>query len=117
MDTIIIPVMSTSISVSGSVIQPSSLAYVAGKKIEHYIRMTGGYSRDADKESVYVVKANGMVVSADKAKLSPGDIVVVPTKVMVEKVTDRWGQVMSLVKFTVTTAAMVYSIRLIVKNI
>ena len=79
--------------------------------------MVGGYSRDADSEDVYVVKANGMVISADKAKLSPGDIIVVPTKVMVQKVTDRWAQVMGLIKFTVTTAAMVYSIRLIVKNI
>ena len=116
-DIINIPAIPATISVSGAVIQPASLVYVKGKSMNKYIEMAGGYSRDADEESIYVIKANGLVVSKDKAKLSPGDMIVVPTKVIVQKVTDRWSQVMSAVKFTVTTLATVYTVRLILREI
>ena len=85
--------------------------------MDHYIDIAGGFSRDADEDAVYVIKANGLVVSKEKARLLPGDAIVVPTRVMVHKVTDRWGQVIGAIKFTVTTLAMVYSIRLIVKEL
>ncbi len=116
-DVINIPAVPATISVSGAVIQPASLVYVKGESVSDYIGMAGGYSRDADEESVYVIKANGLVVSKDKAKLSPGDMIVIPAKVIVQKVTDRWSQVISAVKFTVTTLATVYTIRLILKEI
>jgi len=112
-DTVMIPAMPATISVSGAVIQPSSLVYIKGKSVKSYIEMVGGYSRDADKDAVYVVKANGMVVRGDKAELSPGDVIVVSTKVMVQKITDRWGQVIGAIKFVVTTAATVITIALI----
>lgn len=79
--------------------------------------MVGGYSRDADEDAIYVIKANGMVVSSEKAKLGPGDLIIVPTKIMVEKVTDRWGQIIGAVKFAITTLAMVYTIKLIAEQI
>jgi protein involved in polysaccharide export with SLBB domain len=116
-DAIIIPAMPATISVSGAVIQPSSLVYIKGKRVKDYIGMAGGYSRDADEDAVYVIKANGMAVREDKARLSPGDMIVVPTKVMVQKVTDRWAQVIGAVKFTVMTLATVYTIKLILGRV
>jgi protein involved in polysaccharide export with SLBB domain len=116
-DEIVIPAMSAAISVSGAVIQPSSLVYIECKKAKDYVKMVGGYSRDADKDAIYVIKANGMVVSSEKAKLGPGDLIIVPTKIMVERVTDRWGQIIGAVKFAVTTLAMVYTIKLIAERI
>jgi hypothetical protein len=116
-DRIVIPSMPFTVSVSGAVIQPSSLVYIRGKKVKDYIKMVGGYSRDADEEAVYTVKANGMVIRGDKATLHPGDMIVVPTKVTVQKITDRWGQVIGALKFTVTTLATVYTIRLILGRI
>jgi hypothetical protein len=115
-DKILIPPMLETISVTGAVIQPSSLVYIRSikpKMVKDYIGMVGGYSRDADVEAVYVVKANGLVVKGDKAELSPGDMIVVPTKIMIQKITDRWGQVISAIKFTVTTLALVYTAKLI----
>ncbi|MBD3184326.1 hypothetical protein GF312_18730 [Candidatus Poribacteria bacterium] len=115
-DEIVVPPMLNIISVTGAVIQPGSYVYVESiktRKPKDYIEMAGGFSRDADMEAVYVVKANGMVVREDKASLSPGDIIVVPTKIMVQKITDRWGQVITAVKFTVTTLALVVTIKLI----
>lgn len=116
-DMIIVPAMIPTISITGAVIQPSSIVYVQGKKLSYYIDQVGGFSKDADKDAAYVIKANGLVIKGDKAKLAPGDLIVVPTKVMVTKVTDRWGQMISLIKFTVTTIAMVYSVKIILGRI
>ena len=112
-----IPVVPATISVSGAVIQPLSLVYMSGKSAKDYIEMVGGYARDADTDAVYVIKANGIVARGDKTKLSPGDMIVVSTKVMVEKVTDRWGQVIGGLKFVVTTLAMAYTIKLILEQV
>jgi protein involved in polysaccharide export with SLBB domain len=116
-DRITIPAMPATISVTGAVIQPLSLVYIKGKGIKDYIQMVGGYSRDADQEAVYIIKANGMVEKSKEANLSPGDIIVVPTKVMVQKVTDRWGQIIGGLKFAVTTLAMVITIKLILDRV
>ena len=94
-----------------------SLVYIKGKNAQDYIEMAGGYAIDADREAVYVVKANGMVKRGNKANLTPGDVIVVPTKVMVQKVTDRWGQAMSVFRFGITTLAMVYTVRLVLEKV
>jgi len=116
-DRIIIPPVPAIVSISGAVIQPSSLVYIKDTSVNDYIEMVGGFAEDADRESVYVIKANGMVVKGDKTVLSPGDMIVVSTKVMVDKVTDRWGQVIGALKFTVTTLAMAYTIKLILEQV
>ena len=105
--------MPSTVTITGAVMQPSSIIYLKGKGVKYYIDVSGGYAKDADAKSVYVVKANGMVVKAKDAKLSTGDIIVVPTKVIVQKVTDRWGQLLSLVKFTLGIATLLYTLRLV----
>ncbi|HGJ66634.1 TPA: hypothetical protein ENS27_14820, partial [bacterium] len=112
-DVIVIPSKSFTISITGAVMQPSSLVYNEKYKLQDYVRMSGGYSRDADIKAVYVIKANGKVVKSTDEKLAPGDIIVVPTKVMVQKVTDRWGQVLGVIKFGLGAFAMLYAVKLI----
>jgi protein involved in polysaccharide export with SLBB domain len=114
-DVIVIPQMSATVSVTGAVIQPSSLIYSKDYNLNDYVKMTGGYSRDADEKAVYVIKANGMVIKGDKTKLAPGDIIVIPTKVMVQKVTDRLGQLLGFAKFAIGIAATAFTLRLILK--
>ena len=116
-DVIMIPTMPALVSVTGAVVQPSSIVYIQGKSLNEYLEMTGGYSSDADEKAVYVVKANGMVIKGNKAKIAPGDLIVVPTKVMVQKVTDRWGQIISMLKFAVGTIATLYTVKLIIGRI
>jgi len=116
-DIIMIPTMPILVSVTGAVIQPSSLVYIQGKSLNEYLKMVGGYSKDADEKATYVIKANGMVVKGDKVKIAPGDLIVVPTKVIIQKVTDRWGQVVSVLKFAVGTLATVYTIKLVIGQI
>ena len=119
-DKILIPPKLDIISISGAVIQPSSLVYVRTikpKRVKDYIEMVGGYSRDADREAVYVVKANGMVIKGEKATIDAGDMIIVPTKIMTQKITDRWGQVISATKFIVTTLALVVTVKLVLDAI
>jgi len=116
-DIIMIPTIPALVSVTGAVVQPSSIVYIQGKGLNEYLEMTGGYSSDADEKAVYVVKANGMVIKGKKAKIAPGDLIVVPTKVMVQKVTDRWGQSVSMLKFVLGTIATLYTVKLIIGRI
>ncbi|MGB9597101.1 MAG: SLBB domain-containing protein, partial [Candidatus Poribacteria bacterium] len=116
-DTILIPPMLSTVTVSGAVVQPSSLTYIKGKKLKHYITDVGGYAKDADIKSVYVVKANGMVVKGEDAKIAPGDIIIVPTKVIVQKVTDRWGQFFSVIRFSIGAFVTLYMIKILVDRL
>ncbi|MBD3184058.1 hypothetical protein GF312_17370, partial [Candidatus Poribacteria bacterium] len=116
-DSILIPTLVDTLAVNGAVMQPSTFVYSKELKIKDYINMAGGYSRDAETDSIYVIKANGMVIKGEKAKLARGDMIVVPTKVMVQKITDRWGQVISALKFAFTTIATIYTIKLILGEV
>ena len=114
-DDIMIPAKLNSISVTGALFKQLSHVYIKDMKINDYILMAGGYSIDADKKSVYVVRAEGVVIKGDKTQLAPGDVIVVPSKVMVEKISDRWGQTIGVIRFMVITLATVYVIKLIFK--
>ena len=78
--------------------------------------MAGNYARDADVESVYVLKANGLAYRNDKVKqIESGDVVVVPTRVMVEKVSNTWGEVISLIRVALVTGTTLLLIRQLTK--
>ena len=106
-DQIFIPKVPGSILVFGEVYNPSALVYVKGMTVRDYIAEAGGLTRDADKENIFVIKANGSVVTSGNVggkkfdwdsstnriilgrndildyKLQPGDSVIIPTKVHV----------------------------------
>jgi protein involved in polysaccharide export with SLBB domain len=114
-DVITIPARMYTLLVTGAVMHPGSFYYQPEMKVEDYIDIAGGYARDANKDDVYVLKANGLHYQSKKVKkIEPGDVIIVPTKVMVEKVTDRWGQVFSIIKITVVTVASIYLVKLLV---
>ena len=78
--------------------------------------MAGSYARDAAVDSGYVLKANGLAYRNDKVKqIESGDVVVVPTSVMVEKVSDTWGQVIELMRMALVTGATLLLVRQLTK--
>ena len=78
--------------------------------------MAGSYARDADVDSVYVLKANGLAYRNDKVKqIESGDVVVVPTSVMVEKVSDTWRQMIDLMRVALVTGATLLLVRQLTK--
>ena len=115
-DRLVIPKERQTVLVTGAVLHPSSFIYQSSSTLAHYVEMAGSYARDADVESVYVLKANGLAYRNDKVRwIESGDVIVVPTKVMVETVSDVWGQVISLIRMTLVTGTTILLIRQLTK--
>jgi protein involved in polysaccharide export with SLBB domain len=69
--------------VFGSVRNPAAVVYEAGRDVEYYLNRAGGLSKEADKDEIYIVKADGSASAGflKLRKIESGDIIVVPTKV------------------------------------
>jgi protein involved in polysaccharide export with SLBB domain len=91
-DVLDVPADPKVVSVFGQVYNPSSYQYVPGESVSGYLGKSGGFTRDAEDADVYVIKADGSVVSRQMAsgflffgsfmnkELDSGDTVVVPQK-------------------------------------
>ena len=67
-DALTIPTKPQTVAVVGEVYNPTSLLWEPdNKKVEHYLDKTGGPTEDAETNGVYVVLADGTVVSPDSA--------------------------------------------------
>ncbi len=88
-DRLYVPSRPIVVSVVGDVYNQGSFIQQPGKTVSTYLRNAGGPTRNADKGRIFVVRANGAVVSKDAASgfwsggfesmvLMPGDTVVVP---------------------------------------
>lgn len=89
-DRLYIPEAVETVVVAGAVLHPHAIAHQPGWSVEDYIRHSGGYSMDASKQHVVVVKANGNAIPRDMCRVvEKGDIIVVPNTGMVAIVKDR----------------------------
>jgi protein involved in polysaccharide export with SLBB domain len=105
-DVIDIPRLLNTVSVSGAVRRANSFVYVRGQNLDDYLELAGGVTEDGNEKSITVLKMNGIAVRKEKlSRIEPGDNIVVPTRVMVEKISSRWDGVLSLARFALTTAA------------
>lgn len=87
-DVLHVPAKPSFVSVVGSVYTPSSFLYRSEASVEDYLTRSGGPTRTADTRHMYVLKANGEVLSMAQAGMSshrfkslglmPGDTLVVP---------------------------------------
>ena len=90
-DTIKVPSRGTSVGVFGSVFNTGSFVFEPGHTSEQYLALAGGPTRGADKTSIFMIRANGSVISARQgasfwhggnnlstALVEPGDTLFVP---------------------------------------
>jgi len=90
-DGLKIPARGTSVGVYGSVFNTGSFVFVPNHSTGDYLRLAGGPTRGADKTSMFMIRANGSVVSAQQggsfwhsgnefadAGVQPGDTIFVP---------------------------------------
>jgi protein involved in polysaccharide export with SLBB domain len=86
-DQLILPKQKQEVTVIGEVQAATSHFYRDKLSRDDYIGLSGGITRKADRGRIYVVRADGSVVSSESAgwfrrsgqvKMSPGDTVVVP---------------------------------------
>jgi protein involved in polysaccharide export with SLBB domain len=104
-DRLIIAQRSDMVNVIGEVYNSTALAFEEGKTVDYYLNMVGGPSESAEEGQIYVVKANGAVISKAQSSffgsvnwdsdakrwtmgrsfgsvaLDPGDTVIVPKKI------------------------------------
>ena len=76
------------VSVFGTVFNESSFLYRPEKSVSDYLAQAGGPRREADERSIYVLRADGSVISKrgsgllvsslDRMRPMPGDAIVVP---------------------------------------
>lgn len=116
-DTIHIPKRPSVVLVDGAVYNPTGVTFKPGKDAGWYLRQAGGPTETANKKGVFVIRADGSVVGGPgglfsggvkSAAMQPGDMVVVPEKVIT--VSRAWAntvqtaQILSAVALAVTAA-------------
>jgi protein involved in polysaccharide export with SLBB domain len=87
-DRLVIPHLPSQVSVFGTVFNESSFLYTPDKTVSDYLDLAGGPRKEADKKSIYLLRADGSVVSRRQAgflsasfsgaRVMPGDAIVVP---------------------------------------
>jgi protein involved in polysaccharide export with SLBB domain len=104
-DTLTVPTIPQAVSVFGEVQFPTSHLHVAGLAVDDYLERSGGPTRQADENRVYVVKADGSVMLPEKSawfggrsqQLHPGDTVIMPIDVDRLNQLELWTNVSQIV--------------------
>ena len=91
-DVLFVPKKAGYVMVNGQVFNATAVGYLPGRSAKWYLSQAGGLTALADKKAVFVIRADGSVISAKNnsdgwwggnplnAALRPGDMVVVPEK-------------------------------------
>ena len=90
-DRFVVPSVPASINVVGAVYDQNSFLYENGRRAGTYLHLAGGPNRDADRRHMFIIRADGSVISRDAAnglwgnqfdnlRMNPGDTIVVPDK-------------------------------------
>ena len=83
-DRYFVPPAPSTVGVFGSVFNPNSYLFQQGKNYGQYLGRAGGPTRDAETGSLYLLRADGSVISKRQSSwstsivLMPGDAVIVP---------------------------------------
>ena len=86
-DMLLIPKKTQEVTVLGEVQGPTSHIYRVGLSRDDYIAQSGGTTQKADRKRIYIVRANGDVVTSGRSgwfrrsqsiPVRPGDTIVVP---------------------------------------
>ena len=90
-DELIIPEMTSTVSIQGEVLYPNTVHYISGKPISYYVQQAGGFTNQARRAKTYVVYMNGTVDVGSGAKLEPGCVIIVPARAERDKLsTAEW---------------------------
>jgi polysaccharide export outer membrane protein len=86
-DELIVPKFEQEVTVIGEVQDPTSHLYNPDLSRDGYIGLSGGFTAQADRKRIYVVRADGSVVASEGSRwfsrgsnvqIEPGDTIVVP---------------------------------------
>jgi protein involved in polysaccharide export with SLBB domain len=115
-DTFYVPPMPGTVQVSGAVYNASAFRFQPGKRLIAYLAAAGGPTREADKNRIFVIRADGDVISRqshgththgkfENLRLLPGDAIIVPEKITISSKMNNILQATQLTSQTALTAA------------
>jgi protein involved in polysaccharide export with SLBB domain len=111
-DTFYVPPRLSTVQVAGSVYNANAFRHQPEKRLVAYLNDAGGATREADAKRIFVIRADGTVVSRqahhghthgsfENLTLLPGDAVVVPEKL---KVSSKMTDLLQATQFASQTA-------------
>ena len=104
-DTIVVPEMPTTVQVVGAVINGRGVLFKPGQSVDHYIKYVGGFTPDAAKDRIEIIHAGGgLIPASDAGAIQPGDLILVPTKVLAEKISRGGNSFSNLFQGLVSSA-------------
>lgn len=84
-DRLYMPKRPNSVTVSGEILNPTALQFVAGAAADRYIEMAGGLQGSADEDRIFVLLPNGIAEPLDVSfwnytpvQIPPGSTIIVP---------------------------------------
>lgn len=115
-DQLIIPKLKQEVTVIGEVQNTTSHFYRENLARDDYIGLSGGTTRKADRGRIYVVRADGSVISSEgsgwfrrsgQAAMKPGDTIVVPLDTERLPALPLWQTIASIIaNLTISAAAI-----------
>jgi len=112
-DSITVPKTPNFVLSYGQVYNANAITYKPGKTAGWYLKQAGGATEMANKRGIYVIRANGSVVSSGgtsdlfsggvlNTKMHPGDVLVVPEKFVTGS--SAWKTTLETAQFLATLA-------------
>lgn len=105
-DKLLVPKKTQEITILGEVQSPTSHVFLTGLTRDDYIARSGGITQKADRKRIYIVRANGDVVSGERrgwfrraqsVEVRPGDTIVVPLDTERVKALPLWQAVTTII--------------------
>lgn len=123
-DRLIIPQDTQEVTVLGEVFHGTSHLYRSGIDRDEYIRLSGGTTRKADVDNIFIVKSNGQVIgtgsglfssgilarTSTMASIEPGDTIIVPLDIERVKPLAFWSEVTKIIGQVGLTVAAFHSV-------
>ena len=115
-DKLVVPKLSNTVSVVGEVKRSGTHTFQSELSLDDYIDLSAGFTRRADDGGVYIVKANGSVVTLEKnlwrftgnnRSLDPGDTIVVPIDTQYKESLASWREITQIVYQSMVSIAAV----------
>lgn len=111
-DQLFVPTRQSEVVVMGEVARANSILYRQSLSVTDYINQSGGLTKRADGESIYVVHGDGSIVAmneswlgSDSIDIQPGDTIVVPMDVDRLSPMARWTGVSKILSNLAVSAA------------
>ena len=101
-DRFVVPRVPPNVSVQGQVYSANAFVYTPGQHVIDYLKRAGGPDRQADKKRMFILRADGSVISrqyadVEKAPIYPGDTIAVPPVIDKRSGWQRFADVASVI--------------------